>query len=234
MGRRRTRRAFSPSLGERISVSRRQRGASLHGYVAVSAAPHGCSNVFLHTSSPARPLGSQKAAPSRSESGLEVATRRVRILKRTRSSHSSARPHRLTSSIPNPPHPPNRSFLHPTISCYPSVLSPPPVVNPPLLGDSTPSHRPQAFGTAHQPTHASRPAHFVGVLRPGLVARPTSRARLHRTHHNTVNRDAFGSSVPSHGLYVLSFLLTVIVDTHFRLKVIKHSRVSAVMSFVSV
>ena len=100
-------------------MSRRQRGASLHGYVAVAAAPHGCSNVFLHTSSPARPLGSQKAAPSRSESGLEVATRCVRIWKRTRSSHSSACPHRLNTLHPERiPTPLNRPS-HPTISCYP-------------------------------------------------------------------------------------------------------------------
>ena len=54
------------------------------------------------SSSPAWPLSSQIAAPSKSESGPEGATRRVRMCKQTRSSHWSARPHRLTSHIPHP------------------------------------------------------------------------------------------------------------------------------------
>ena len=191
MGRRRTRRAFSPSLGERISVSRRQRGASLHGYVAVSAAPHGCSNVFLHTSSPARPLSSQMAAPSRSESGLEVATRRVRIRKRTRSSHSSARPHRLNILHPQPVPPP---------STVPYTLRY--RVTPPC-SPHHPSSIHHSSPTLLHPIVAKRSARrtnpFMPVDRPTLwascarvlVVRPTSRARLHRVHHNTMNSDAF-------------------------------------------
>ena len=163
MGRRRTHRAFPPSLEGRISVSRRQRGAFLYWYVAVPAAHHGCSNVFLHTSSPARPLSSQMAAPSRSESGLEVATRCVRIWKRTRSSHSSARPHRLTSSIPNPSHPPQ-----PSLTPYDLVL--PLRALPATRRPSTPPRRLHSIPSSPSARHGA-PAHSCQLTGP-LCGRP--------------------------------------------------------------
>ena len=103
MGRRRTRRAFPPSRGSHIGVASSTGSfLALVCRVAAIVSRNSHSNGLSLSSSQARLLSSRTAAPSKSESGLEGATRRVRMCKRTRSSHWSARPHRLTPHIPHP------------------------------------------------------------------------------------------------------------------------------------
>ena len=125
MGRRRTRRAFPPSRGSHIGVASSTGSfLALVCRVAAIVSRNSHSNGLSLSSSKARLLSSRTAAPSKSESGLEGATRRVRMCKRTRSSHSSARPYRSPSHVPNPSYAsPSSHSLHDTVQPPYSLLT---------------------------------------------------------------------------------------------------------------
>ena len=138
-------------MGDRISVSRRQRGASLHGYVSVVFTRYRHSNGLLHASSPARPLSSRRAASPAAD-----LKKRHGASAPTNIPHPTSRTHPIPHSlsfflIPHEHHvtlpcslPPSRTPLH-------SI-----VYRPSRVGYDVPAHSCQLTGPLSQRASCAR------------------------------------------------------------------------------